>query len=355
MTTQFLLYAGTCHPRGAKGIYLYRFDATSGRLEALGLAAETRNPIFLAIHPGGRFLYATGETPAPSVNAFGITPETGGLTFLNRQPSHGRTPCYLSVDRSGRFALVANYTSATVAVFPIRDDGRLGEAGDVVQHHGSGHDPKRQEGPHTHSVILSPDNRFALVADLGADRVVVYRLDAATGRLQPNDPPWAALKPGAGPRHLAFHPNGRFLYAINELDNTMTALAWDASRGALQPLQSASTLPADFAGVSYCADVRAAPSGRFLYGSNRGHDSIAIFAIDGSAGALSIVGHQPTLGKFPRSFSIDPTGAWLVVGNQESDSIVVFRIDPATGRLSPTAQTAAVSMPACLEFLPAPT
>jgi 6-phosphogluconolactonase (cycloisomerase 2 family) len=348
---QFLMYVGTYTGKGSKGIYLYRFDAASGELQAVGVAAELGNPTFLAIHPQRRFLYAVGEARGGSVNAFAITPKTGELTFLNRQSSRGAGPCHVSVDRTGRFVLVANYLSASVAILPIRDDGSVGEATDMVQHPGPISDRQQPGSPHAHSITLSPDNRFALVADLGLDRVIVYRLDLAAGRLLPNDPPWAALKTGAGPRHLDFHPTRPFVYVINELDSTMTAFVWNAPTGALQALQTASTLPADFRGNNTCADVHVSPSGRFLYGSNRGHDSIAIFAVNESDGAFSLIGHEPTQGKCPRNFAIDPTRAWLLAANQDSDSIVVFRIDPVTGRLSPTGQAAAVSMPVCLKFL----
>ncbi len=348
---QFLMYVGTYTGKGSKGIHLYRFDAANGGLQALGLAAELGNPTFLAIHPQKRHLYAVGEARGGSVNAFAIAPGTGELTFLNRQSSRGAGPCHVSVDRTGRFALVANYSSGSVAILPIQEDGQVGEATDWVQHPGPISNLQQPGSPHAHSITLSPDNRFALVADLGLDRVYVYRLDLAAGRLPPNDPPWAALKPGAGPRHLAFHPTGPFVYVINELDSTMTAFAWDAPRGWLQPLQTASTLPPDFQGKNTCADVHLSPSGRFLYGSNRGHDSIAVFAVSESDATFSMIGHEPTQGKCPRNFAIDPTGAWLLAANQDSDSIVVFRMDPATGRLSPTGQAATVSMPVCLKFL----
>ena len=261
-------------------------------------------------------------------------PKTGQLTFLNRQSSEGAGPCHLSVDRTGRVVLVANYASGSAAVLPVGGDGRLGEASEKVQHQGSSVNPQRQEGPHAHSITPSADNRFALVADLGLDRIMVYRLDSSAGRLTPNDPPWAAVNPGAGPRHLAFHPTLPLVYVVNELGNTVTAFAWEARRGALQEAQTISTLPPDFRDTSYGADVHVAPSGRFLYASNRGHDSIAIFSIDRATGLLSAVAHQPTLGKWPRNFVIDPTGNWLLAANQESDSVVVFRIEAETGRLS---------------------
>jgi len=346
-----LLYVGTNSQQDAEGIRLFRFDATRGRLEALE-SVDSPNVMFLAVHPNGRFLYAAGAPRDPHLHAFRIAPDTGALTFVNSQPSHGRTPCHLSVDRSGQFVLVANYTGGNVAVFPIREDGGLGPATEVVQHEGTGLDPKRQEGPHPHSVVLSPDNRFALVADLGTDLIAVYRFDTETGRMSPNDPPSASVKPGAGCRHMTFHPNGRFLYAINELDNTVTAFGWDASRGALDTLGTISALPADFSGESYCAGVVVSADARFLYGSNRGHDSVAVFAIDQSSGLLSTVAIEPALGGFPTTLAIDPTGEWLLVGNQRSDTVVVFRIDSATGGLSPAGKATKVSAPMCLTFIP---
>ena len=369
---QFWVYVGTITTRDSKGIYLYRLDAASGELEAVGLAAELPNPTFLAIHPQGRFLYSVTEFREAggrhdgSVSAFSIAPKTGRLTFLNRQSSCGAGPCHVSVDPAGRFAFAANYGSGGAVMFPIQGDGRLGAATGVVQHHGSSVNPKRQSGPHAHSITPSPDGRFALVADLGTDRIMVYRLDVSTGGLLPNDPPYAAIKPGAGPRHLAFHSTRPFVYLINELDNTMTVFAWDAPRGALRELQAISTLPQDFHGINTCADVHVAPSGRFLYGSNRGHDSIAIFRINESSGTISALGHQSVLGKGPRNFAIDPTGGWLLAANTgrgegspvadgplppEDECIVAFRIDSTTGQLSPTGRKAALSVPSCVKLL----
>jgi len=350
-STSFLLYAGAYDGKRDPNIRLLQFDAASGELQPLDLDIEAPNSLFVTTHPNGRFLYATGNRPEPCVKAFRIAPDTGALTFLNSSPSHGKIPCYLSVDRSGRFILVANYTGGTVAVLPIEDNGNLGEATEVIQHAGKSQNPDRQEGPHPHSIILSPDNRFALAADLGADRIVVYRFDDTTGRLSLNDPPWAEANPGAGPRHMVFHPTGAFLYVINELDNTMTTFAWETSHGVLQKLQTVSTLPDGFSGETYCADVRIAASGKFLYASNRGHDSIAVFAIDRISGALSTVAIEPTCGKCPRSIIIDPTGVWLLVANEKSDAIAVFHIDPSTGRLSPAGEAATLPAPTCLQFL----
>ena len=370
---EFFVYVGTYTTRESKGIYLARFDAASGNLEMLGLAAELPNPTYLAIHPNGRFLYAASRILEPGgmseacVNAFAINRQTGRLTFLNRQSSGGVSPCYVSLDSAGRCALVANYVSGTVAVLPIQSDGRVGEPNDVIQHHGSGANPKRQETPHAHSITPSPDDRFALAADLGADRIMIYRLDAAKARITPNDPPSVAAKPGAGPRHLAFHPSQPLVYVVNELAGTVTVFHRDASRGALREAQTLSTLPPNFSGANLGADVHAAPSGRFLYASNRGHDSIAIYRIAEAAGTLTLIGHQPTLGKSPRTFTLDPSGNWLFVANAgplegaplppeqldpSDENVAVFQVDTATGRMSPAGRALPVSVPTCVKLLP---
>jgi len=350
------IYIGTYTGPKSRGIYQSRLDLATGALSTPELAGEAANPSFLAIHRNGRFLYAVNEVWGPSgkaeaaVSAFAIAPQTGNLTFLNKQPSGGSGPCYVVVDREGSSALAANYGSGSVSVLPIGRDGRLAEATAVIQHKGSGPDPKRQEGPHAHCIDLDPAGRFALAADLGLDKVLVYRFDAAKGTLTPNDPPAAAVAPGAGPRHIAFHPSGRFVYVISEMASSVTAFAYDAARGTLKPLQTLSTLPADFRGGSSTAEIEVHPSGRFLYGSNRGHDSIAIFAV-AEDGTLKALGHQPTHGKTPRHFAIDPTGAYLLAANQGSDNIVVFRIDPSSGRLAPTGAPVTVPAPVCVKYV----
>ncbi|PYV29314.1 MAG: hypothetical protein DMG22_23340 [Acidobacteria bacterium] len=257
----------------------------------------------------------------------------------------------MSLDKAGKFVMAANYTGGSVAVFPVLADGRLGEASAFVQHHGSSVNPERQEGPHAHSIAPSPDNRFVLAADLGLDRLLVYHFDPAQGSLKPNDPPFATVKPGAGPRHFAFHPGGRFVYTINEMGSTITAFSYDAMRGSLREFQTVSTLPKDFAGASDTAEIEVHPSGKFLYGSNRGHDSIAVFAIDDKMGTLTPVEHVPTEGKTPRSFAIDPAGSYLLVANQDSDNLVVFRIDARTGRLAPSDKVSDVPSPVCVIFV----
>lgn len=354
---RFLVYFGT-YTGGkstSKGIYVARFDAGAGTLSDPELAAEIVNPSFLAIHPNRRFLYAVGETGGPqggSVTAFAIERPSGRLRMLNQVSSRGRGPCHINVDATGRYVLVVNYTSGSTAAIALGEDGSLGESTGFVQHQGSSVNPKRQEGPHAHSVNLSPDNRFAVVADLGLDQVLVYRFDASRGTLEPNDPPFARVAPGSGPRHFAFHPSGRYAYVINELASTITAFRWDGRRGLLTEIQTVSTLPKDFSGENYTAEVVVHPNGRFLYGSNRGHDSIAAFAID-REGKLSLLSLTPTQGSFPRNFALDPTGRWLFAANQRSDNVVLFRVDPKSGKLEPAGRTLQIGEPACVRFAPA--
>ncbi len=354
------VYVGTYTSKGSEGIYLYRLEGGTGKMTSLGPVAKTPNPSFLAIHPSGRFLYAVSEISSfdgkrsGAVSAFARDPKTGALSILNTVSSGGTGPCHVSVDRTGRTALVANYGGGSVAALPIENDGSLQEASSFIQHSGSSVNPKRQDAPHAHSINLSPDNRFAVVADLGLDQVLVYRFDPAKGSLAANDPPFARVRPGAGPRHFAFYPGGKYAYVINEIASTVTAFTWDAAGGVLHETQTISTLPVDFSGNNSTAEVQVHPSGKFLYGSNRGHDSIAVFAIDAAKGTLTPVEHVSTQGRTPRNFGIDPKGAFLIAANQNSDSIVVFRIDAATGRLTPTGETFQVSMPVCVKFAAVP-
>ncbi|MBI2504571.1 MAG: lactonase family protein [Candidatus Latescibacteria bacterium] len=365
MAKNYLMYVGTYTQttspaeHRAEGIFVFRFDAETGALERLSSAGGALNPSFLALHPKGRFLYAVGEISdyqgkeSGAVHAYARDPATGALTHLNRQSSVGTGPCHLSVEGSGRYALAANYGSGSVLMLPIRADGSLGEATDFVQHQGSSVNPQRQEGPHAHSIMVSPDNRFAFAPDLGLDKVLCYRLDLERGKLVANDPPGVQVAPGAGPRHFDFHPNGRWAYLINEIGNTLSAYAYDAARGALTLLNTVPTLPAGFSGTSHTADIHVHPSGKFVYGSNRGHDSITICAIDQGTGQVSVVGQESTQGKSPRNFAIDPTGTFLLAANQPTGNIVVFRIDAQNGRLSPTGHSAQAPAPVCLKLIPA--
>jgi 6-phosphogluconolactonase len=355
-----LVYIGTYTGAKSRGIYVARFDTATGRLTPPELAAESSNPSFLARHPDRALLYAANEVsdfegqPAGSVSAFTIDAATGRLSLLNRVSSRGADPCHLVVDGTGKNVLVANYTGGSVASLPIRSDGSLSPASAFIQHRGSSLDPGRQKGPHAHAVQLDPPNRQLLVADLGLDQVLLYRFDAARGALEPSAPPFAPLRPGAGPRHLVFGRGGRHVYVVNEMDLTVRVFRYDAGR--LVEEQTISTLPAGTkAGKDdSTAEIQVHPSGRFLYASNRGPDTIAVFAVDPGNGHLTPVEHVPTAGRSPRNFAIEPAGRYLLAANQKSDTVAVFRIDPDTGRLSPTGQTVEVGAPVCLTFVPLP-
>lgn len=354
---EYFVYIGPYTEAKSRGIYVCRFDTGSGKLSPPMLAAEVSNPSFLAVHPNHRFVYAVSEVArydgqkSGYVSAFEIDRKTGKLSLLNQVSSRGGGPCHLVVDKTGKNVLVANYGGGSVAVLPIKEDGRLSEASAFVQHSGSSVIPRRQEGPHAHCVTLSPDNRFAFAADLGLDEVLIYRFDAEKGSLAANDPPFSKVSPGAGPRHFAFHPGGKYAYVINELQSTITAFAYDADRGALKELQTISTLPAGYVGDNSTAELQLAPSGKFLYGSNRGHDTIAVFSVNSANGTLAPVEQVSTQGKIPRNFNIDPTGLFLFAANQNSNNVVVFRIDAKTGRLAPTGQVIEVFSPVCVEFV----
>jgi 6-phosphogluconolactonase len=346
---EITLYVGTYTSGKSEGIYVYRMDQMSGELKRIG-SIKSDNPSFLAIDPSKRFLYAVNENPTGLVSAFRIDATTNQLTFLNQQSSEGADPCQLTIDQRRKSLLVANYTGGNVAVLSIRRDGSLGAALDVEQHQGSG-PREQQKTPHAHCIKLDRLNRFAFAADLGIDKVMVYRFDAATGKLTPAKQASATVHPGAGPRHLALHPNGKYLYVINELDSSLTTFKYDALNGRLTAFETVSTLPRDFVGTSYCADVHVSRSGRFLYGSNRGHNSIVVFAIDARSGRLTLVEHVSTGGKWPRNFTVDPSGRFLLVANQHTDNVVTFRIDSQTGRLTPTGQSIEIPVPVCLQFL----
>jgi len=356
---KYLVYVGTYTDHGSKGIYAFRFDSSTGKLTSLGLAAEAAEPSFLTVDSRGRFLYAANETlnyngqPTGAVSAFAIPPKTGKLALLNQVSSRDEGPAHITLDRTGKYAFVSNYTLGSVAVFPVLKDGRLGEATSFVQHKGSSVNPQRQKGPHAHAVALSPDNRFAVVADLGLDQLLVYPFDAAKGTLGAK-PQIVRASPGAGPRHLVFSADGQFLYVINELQSTVVAYSYNVVTGTLLQLQTISTLAKGFSGNSTAAEIEISPSGKFLFASNRGDDSIAVFAIDLHTGTLTQVETDRTGGKTPRNFAIDPTGSWLLAANQDSDQIVVFRIDGKTGHLVRTGEVPQVPSPTCLKFVARP-
>lgn len=354
-----LVYLGTYTNTGAsKGIYAFRFDPASGKLDPLGLAAETSSPSFVVASASGRFLYAVNEYPPAgqegvyTASAFAIDSATGKLQFLNKVSTRGREPCHLALDHTGRWLAVTNYASGSVALMPVGPDGRLGEVAAFDQHHGSSVTLPRQAGPLAHCVLFSPDNRFLLVADLGLDQILVYRFDTATGSLTPADPPYAKVTPGSGPRHMAFHPQGAVLYVLNEMVSTVTAFHYAPATGALAEFQTLSALPSGFGGRSAAAEIAVDPAGQFLYSTNRGHDSLAIFSIDQASRALSPPAHVLTGGKAPRHFALDPSGRYLFAANQATDNLVIFKVNAKTGTLSPSGPPIGVPAPVCVVFIP---
>ena len=350
------VYIGTYTGPKSKGIYRCELDLTTGVLSAPKVAAETTSPSFLAVHPRHTFLYSVGEIGVFDgkkqgvVTAFSLDAKTGALKQLNQQGSGGPGPCHVVVDKAGKNVLVANYSGGSAACLPLKADGSLQPASSVVQHTGKGANPARQEHPHAHSINLDAANHFAFVADLGLDQVMIYAFDAANGKLTANDPPSVHLAPAAGPRHFAFHPSGKFAYVINEMDSTVTAMRYDAGQGRLEKIQAISSLPAGYKGDTSTAEVVVHPSGKFLYGSNRGHDSIVAYSIDPANGTLNLIGHQGEGVKVPRNFNIDPTGRYLLVANQGADSVVVFEIAPS-GELRPTESRVQVGSPVCVKFV----
>ena len=336
----------------SKGIYVYRMDPSSGEL-ALERALEgIPNPSYLDFHPGQNFLYAVNESQdfaggnGGGVSAFAI--EADVPSVLNQQPSHGTDPCHISVEQTGRFALVANYSSGSVVMFPIQADCRLGPAAQIVQHSGSSVHPQRQAGPHAHCILPDPTNRFAIAVDLGLDKLLVYEMDLERGKL--NKHAEVGVQAGAGPRHLTFHPNGKFAYLVNELNATLVGYRYHSEAGSFEELQTVPALPGDFTDENLCAAIKVSPDGKFLYASNRGHDSIVCFRIDENTGMLTYRSHTSTGGKEPRDFAIDPTGNFLLAANQKSHTIVTFKINLESGDLSRTGHEVALSMPVCLKF-----
>ena len=354
---EYLAYVGTYTGKGSDGIYAYRFDPATGAARAVGLVAATDNPSFLVGDPKGRFLYAVNELeafrdePTGAVSVFAIERSSGTLTLLQQLPSLGGSPAHLSLDATARYLMVANYGGGNVAVFPIGEDGRLGRHSAFVQDVGSSVNPERQAGPHAHFIQVTNDNRFAVVADLGLDKLLLHRFDAATGSLTPASPEFVAMDPGAGPRHVAFAPSGDFVYVVNELASTVTVFALDPGPGTLRRVQMVPTLPANFSGNNTGAEIAVDAKGSFLYVSNRGHDSIAVFSIHPDDGSLTPLEWVPSGGKAPRHFVIDPTGEWLFAANQGSDNISLLRVDPMSGRLTPTGRSLEVISPVCVHIV----
>lgn len=357
---EFFVYFGTYTKAPSKGIYRSRLDVATGRLSPAELAVAAKDPAFLALHPSGKFLYAIDEsadvkrTPAAGVSAYALDAKSGGLTLLNQQSTGSSGACHLSVDATGRTVLVANYGGGGVSAVSLQPDGRLGAVGSVIAHTGSSVNPARQKGPHAHEIVISADNRFAFVPDLGLDRVLIYDLNPASARLTTHTPPSASLPPGSGPRHLVFHPSQKFAYVISEMLCTMTAFRYDATAGSLTSLQTISTLPPgeSVAKGTSTAEVQVHPNGQFLYGSNRGHDTLVVYAIDAASGQLTYLENVSTRGKTPRHFALDPTGTWLLAENQDSGTVAVFRVDPKTGRLTATGPLVDVPFAVSAVFVP---
>src|SRR5436190_8383194 len=353
---ELLVYVGTYTTGKSEGIYLYRLNLASGELKHVATTKGVTNPSFLTLTTNRGYLYAVNEvedfagSKSGAVSAFAVDQRTGDLRLLNQQASLGANPCYVEVDASSRFVLIANYTGGNVTVLPIQRDGSLGEATDMKQFQGSSINRDRQEASHAHCIVLDPTNQFAYSCDLGTDKIMIFRFDPRSGKLLPKSQPWVQVKPGAGPRHLAFDSAGKYIFVLSELHSTITSFARDPVKGSLRELQTLTTLPKDFTGTNTGADIHVSPNGRFLYCSNRGHDSIAAFAINPRGGHITFISHESTRGMTPRNFAIDPTGAFLLVANQKSDSIVVFRLDQTTGRLNATGQVAQVPAPVCLKF-----
>jgi 6-phosphogluconolactonase len=341
----------------AEGIYIYHLDLASGALiyAATVTGDGTVNPSFLALAPDKGCLYAVNEITGGKslhglVSAFAIDPVTKHLSYLNQQSTYGLAPCYVSIEPEGRYCLVANYVTGSVCVLPVQEDGRLGEATHTVRFSGSGPNPERQGSPHVHMIVPSIDGSFILAIDLGTDKLMTFRLDMERGMLIPADSPWTQMPPGTGPRHLAFHPHRPFAYVIGELQSTVTVFHYVERQGTFEALQTISTLPNDFTGQNLGAEIKVAPSGRFVYASNRGHDSLAIYATDEETGKLWVVGHQSTQGVGPRDFIIDPSGTLLLVANQDTDTVITFWIDQDSGMLTATGHMATVPTPVCLQM-----
>lgn len=343
------LFIGTYTSKTSEGIYVYKFNTKMGDFAPASIAKGIKNPSFLAFSPDKKYLYSVAEMSGGAVSSFSVDKQSGNLTMLNTQSAGGNGPCHVAVDKTGKWVIVGNYGGGSLSILPVEADGSLGKATQTIQHEGKSVNTARQEKPHVHSINIAPNNKDVFVPDLGTDKIMTYTLDTKSGQLLPGNPPFTSTTPGAGPRHFTFHPNGKFAYVIQELDATITGFHYKP--GKLESFQTVSTIPADYTGQKWCADIHISPDGQFLYGSNRAHESLVIFSINQKTGELTYVGHQNVLGKTPRNFMIDPTGKWLLVANQDSDNVVIFSRDMKTGKLTPTGKEIKVSMPVCLRTL----
>jgi 6-phosphogluconolactonase len=353
IAADMFVYFGS-HGKGPHiGFSLARFDPDTGKLTEPVFLEEAVAPAYFIIRPDGRRLYTCNSFPGSSVSAYAIDPTTAKLTFLNQQPSGGGDPSYVSLDPSGRYLMVANFLGGSVAVFALRPDGSIGRRAAFVQHIGTSLDPNNPRHAHAHSIRFDPSHRFALLADLGLDKIFIYRLNPKTGALTPNDPPFASVPPGSGPRHIAFDPRGRYVYVINQTANSIIRFGWDSNRGVLTQFETESTLPEGFKGENTGAEILMHPSGKFLYATNRGNNSVTVFSVQADTGRLTPIQYISTQGKTPRNAEFDPTGKWLLVSNQDSNNAVVFRIDQSTGQLTENGDPVSVPTPFCERFLAA--
>jgi len=343
------LFIGTYTSKTSEGIYVYKFNTQTGDFAPVSIAKGIKNPSFLAFSPDKKYLYSVAEMSGGAVSSFSVDKQSGTLTMLNTQSAGGNGPCHVAVDKTGKWVIVGNYGGGSLSILPVQADGSLGVATQTIQHEGKSVNKARQEKPHVHSINIASNNKDVFVPDLGTDKIMTYTLDTKTGQLLPGNPPFTSSVPGAGPRHFTFHPKGKFAYVIQELDATITGFHYKP--GKLEPFQTVSTIPADYTGQKWCADIHISPDGKFLYGSNRAHESLVIFSINQKNGELTYVGHQNVLGKTPRNFMIDPTGKWVLVANQDSDNVVIFSRDIKTGKLTPTGKEIKVSMPVCLKTM----
>ena len=345
-SADYYLYVGTYTRKTSEGIYVYRFNTKTGDFTSVSIAKGVSNPCFLAISADKRFLYANGGMTGDTARAFAIEKSSGKLTLLNSQATDGKGGAHIAVDKTGKWVIVGNYGSGSLGVLPTETDGSLGKVSQVIQHEGKSIDSERQTKPYVHSINIAPNNKDVFVPDLGTDKIVTYSLDAKTGQLTPGNPPFTTVTPGSGPRHFTFHPNGKFAYVVQEMGATITGFNY--STGKLAAFQTVNMLPEAYTGRKWAADIHISPDGKFLYGSNRAHESLVIFSIDQKTGQLTLVGHQPVNGKTPRNFAIDPTGNFVLVANQDSDNITIFKRDRQTGKLTFTGKQIMVSMPVCL-------
>ncbi|WP_044171897.1 lactonase family protein [Flectobacillus major] len=346
---EFYVLVGTYTSKASKGIYVYKFNTATGELQFSSVVSGVKNPSFITLSPNQKFAYSVGETDGDgTVNAFSFDKQSGSLSFLNSESAGGAGPCHITTDRTGKWVIAGNYGGGSLSILPILGNGTVGKATQTIQHTGHSVNASRQEKPHVHSINVAPNNQDVFVPDLGVDKIYTYSLDTQKGLLNEGKPAYTSSIAGSGPRHFTFHPNGKWAYVIEELSATVTAYRYQ--KGGLKATQTISTLPADYTGKKWCADIHISPDGKFLYASNRSHESITVYAINTKTGQLTWVDNTNVAGKTPRNFAIDPTGNYILVANQDSDNITIFKRDKATGKFTYTGTSVEVSMPVCLQW-----